>query len=585
MTAAAVPTGRPGTLSLATVHASVVGALTVSSLLMVRESLGEPVTSHAESSAVASAAFATVGIATGGVSALATASRGGRPSAWPLLVLSTAWLAPAWIGWDGGPAPVRLLGAVLAPLLLPALLHLALTLGREGERSGGRVIATAYVATAGLSLGVALTRDPFLDPACWADCLAATQVVPADPAVGRVIGRIGAVTAAALGTSVVGVGLDRLTRGSRLGRLHPALCLGLAVAGALVAVDNASTAGPGVPWFAAAYFGQAAVLLLLAAGSGVLMMRRMHQSQLLARLAGHLDRAPRPGALREFLADCLGDPGLEVYFWLPGEVRWVTSEGQAADPDNWSATRPRAPSSVLLQRGGEAVAMIRYDRSRFPSSELAEALGPAALVAVENERLRAELLATMREVRESRRRLVEAADAARRTLERDLHDGAQQRLLAVSYSLRLAADALGSDDAGRAEVQVCIAEVKAALAELRGIAHGIFPAVLEEAGLREALEMVTDTALLPVHLRSVPDRRLPSAVERAVYLLVARVVDEAQVADGQLDVSVTEEAGDVVVTIDPARGEGHRDVADRIGALGGEVGVCGPGLVARVPCG
>lgn len=142
---------------------------------------------------------------------------------------------------------------------------------------------------------------------------------------------------------------------------------------------------------------------------------------------------------------------------------------------------------MRIQRGGLTIAAVNHDPALTGTSELADQIGAAARLAIDNERLRAEVLAQLERVRASRGRIVAAGDAARRRLERDLHDRAQQRLLAARYELRLARASTGDDTQRAAEIERAIAEAKAALAELRDLAHGIFPAVLDDAGLGPAL--------------------------------------------------------------------------------------------------
>ena len=170
-----------------------------------------------------------------------------------------------------------------------------------------------------------------------------------------------------------------------------------------------------------------------------------------------------------------------------------------------------------------------HDPALVDERELERALGSAARLAVENEALRAEALAQLRELRDSRARIVEAGDAERRRLERNLHDGAQQRLLALSYDLRLAraGAAADGDEQLVALLDAAGGETAAALDELRELAHGIYPAILTEAGLAPALETLADEAPLPVELGDVAPARQPPAVETTAYVAVAEAIEDA----------------------------------------------------------
>src|SRR5439155_3673120 len=140
---------------------------------------------------------------------------------------------------------------------------------------------------------------------------------------------------------------------------------------------------------------------------------------------------------------------------------------------------------MTIERSGHPIALVAHDATLVDGSRLDREIGPAATLAIENERLQAEVLAQLEDLRASRARIVETGDAERLRLERDLHDGAQQRLLALSYDLRLARAAAEAD--GDAELVTLLAtagdEAQTALGELRELAHGIYPAILAEAGL------------------------------------------------------------------------------------------------------
>jgi signal transduction histidine kinase len=218
-------------------------------------------------------------------------------------------------------------------------------------------------------------------------------------------------------------------------------------------------------------------------------------------------------------------------------------------------------------------------------------LGAAVRLALENERLQAELLAQVEELRLSRARIVETGDAERRRLERDLHDGAQQRLLSLSYEIRLAranAEAAG-DGVAEALLTEAIGEAQAALGDLRDLAHGIYPAILSEAGLASALATYADDAPCPVDLRMAANGRLPAAVEMAAYVLVVGAVEDAAIHGAtHAVVSAVQDDGRLVVTVEH---DGPTSpispsvaLADRIGAIGGSLEVEPTRLRAELPC-
>ena len=187
--------------------------------------------------------------------------------------------------------------------------------------------------------------------------------------------------------------------------------------------------------------------------------------------------------------------------------------------------RPGAWSRALVQQGTRVAAVSHA--ATLP--ELERELGPAIRLGLENERLQAEVLFQLGELRASRARIVETGDAERRRLERNLHDGAQQRLLALSYDIRLAhasAEA-ESDDRARLLLAQALADVQAGLGELRELAHGIYPAILTEAGLAPALATLADSASIPVEFDDAVQGRYPEVVETAAYLMVAEAIEDA----------------------------------------------------------
>jgi signal transduction histidine kinase len=225
-----------------------------------------------------------------------------------------------------------------------------------------------------------------------------------------------------------------------------------------------------------------------------------------------------------------------------------------------------------------------HDAALAGASELERRVGAAARLAVDNERLRAGVLAQLEDLRASRARIVEAGDTVRRRIERDLHDGAQQRLLAVSFELRMAraaAEAGGDPDAAAVLATSCD-RVQAALTELRDLAHGIYPAILTEAGLGPALETLADDAPLPVEIRELPGERFAEAVERSAYIAVSEAVAGAATDHVEVDVH---RAGDVLlVDLGPVEAPLSVQATDRVGALGGRTSVEHGRLRIEIPC-
>ena len=311
---------------------------------------------------------------------------------------------------------------------------------------------------------------------------------------------------------------------------------------------------------------------------------------LVARLGGD----PRPGALRDALAAALGDRSLALAFWLPERGHWVDAAGAPFTPPAPGSGRASTP----VERDGRPVALLVHDADE--DAELVAAVGGAAALALENARLDAELRANVVELRASRARIVESADAARRRIERDLHDGAQQQLVAVALAMRTARRRVERDpDAAGALLDDAADDLDAAIRALRDLARGIHPAVLSDRGLASALDALAQRAPLPVEIDGCPSGRLPEPVEAAAYFVVAEaitnVVRYAQAsharvavsrADGQLAVEVED---DGVGGADPGQGSGLRGLSDRVAALDGRLEVrsdAGHGTTVRatIPC-
>jgi signal transduction histidine kinase len=308
-----------------------------------------------------------------------------------------------------------------------------------------------------------------------------------------------------------------------------------------------------------------------------------------ADLVVELEQTP-PGSVRDALARTLDDPSLELALWLPERAAYVDGEGRPVE-----LPASRSGRSVTVLGPVEApVAALVHDPALLERPGLLRAAGAAARLALENERLQAELRLQLAEVRASRARIVTAGDEERRRLERDLHDGAQQRLLGLGLALQLVRSELGPEANGAASLLgEAEAELAAALAELRELAQGIHPAVLTEHGLGPALRTLAARSAVPVAIRELPGERLPAPVEAAAYFVVsealANIAKHAHASAGYLSVRceegsvVVEVADDGVGGADAKSGSGLAGLADRVHALDGDLTIeSAPGRGTRV---
>jgi signal transduction histidine kinase len=314
-----------------------------------------------------------------------------------------------------------------------------------------------------------------------------------------------------------------------------------------------------------------------------LLRSRVAGAAAVSRLVARLGAGRRRGVLRDALAEALGDRSLQLAYWLPERQEWVDAAGASFPLPEEGSGRMCTP----VEHDGRPVAMLVHDPSVAEDRERVRAVGGAAALALENERLEAELRAKVQELRESRARIVESGDAARRKIERDLHDGAQQQLVALAIGLRTARSRLERDPQSAAELLDAAArDLEAAIRELRELARGIHPAVLTDRGLAAALEALAQRIPVPVEIVRTPATRLPGPVEAAVYFVVAEAITNVAryARAGHATVSVTR-AGDRIVAevsddgvggADPANGSGLRGLADRVAALDGRLEVSSP---------
>jgi signal transduction histidine kinase len=450
-----------------------------------------------------------------------------------------------------------------------------------------RSAITAAYAGSLLTLGLlsALVYDPAAQ-GC-SQCPKNLLVVHGSAGAYTQLNRVGVYVGLAWTVVVIALVCWRLTRSSVAARrlAGPVLAAGGAYL-ALVAADFAAGLGRGYlsndPIDRRLWLGQAAALGLLVLALAWSWDRGRRARARLARLVVELAGAPVPGALEQALSRNLGDPGVRLSYPL-ADGRHVDAEGQLVDPQ---------PGSTPLVRDGVEVALLSHRPGLLDDPGLVEALAATARLALDHERLRAELLAHLDELRSSRARIVLAADQERRRLERDLHDGAQQRLVALTIALRLARTRVPADpecdDALVERLERADSELRAAIDELRALANGIFPAVLADEGLASAVRSLAEETTGRIRIVEVPERRFDPPVESAAYRLITQTIGH----DGTGPVRIAARADDglLVVELETETTLGELgDVEDRVGAVGGtlEVGHDAGGharIRAEIPC-
>jgi signal transduction histidine kinase len=340
----------------------------------------------------------------------------------------------------------------------------------------------------------------------------------------------------------------------------------LAASDAALLLDPAER--PDRPAFTTLFATQGVTLAVVALALAALALRPRRARRAIARLA-----AAPGGSVAAALAEAVGEPELRIAYPLSG--------GSLVDATG-AAVAAEEPAARIV-RGGDVVAVIRTASGTPELAALDRALGPPARLALANERLRAEQLARLRELTELRRRIVATGDAARRRLERDLHDGAQQRLLALAIDLRVALT--HAENAGREDVaellRRALERAGAGAEEVRAVAHGVFPSTLASYGLAAALGSLAELHPLAVSSELEPGRRFPDDVETAAYAVVA---DATAGSADPATVRLEQRDGALVVTVDGAGRKGGGAAAeDRVGAAAGIVTWSRGRLEARLP--
>jgi signal transduction histidine kinase len=517
-----------------------------------------------------------------------------------MAAVGTAWLLYG-VGWIVAPVPFAI--ANVSRFLYQAFLaHLALAFpsGRLRSRSERIIMACVYVWVP-LS---ALLGWAFSDPRVQGCrlCPRNLLLIHWDPGLHHTVELITNRLSTIL-LVVVAVFLARhwlaIRKASRRTRriLAPISWVTLpavALIGAQQAVNDSSLSG-------------AAEVLVWRAGPLVLvglpiafligLLRLRLDRSAIADLMLELEGSHSQGNLRQVLARALHDPALALAYWVP-DRGYVDERGHRF-------VLPRGGRSVTeIELGGQRVAAIVHDAALDEDPDLVRAAGAAVRLSLENERLQAEVRVQLEEVRASRARILEAGDAERQRVERNLHDGAQQRLLSLSLALRLAlAQAKRSpvpDPELARTLEHAAEDVRRAMSELRELARGVHPAVLTRAGLGPAVHSLVETAPVPVLVVALPTERFPESVEAAAYFVVAEALANVgkYAAARRAEVDIHRVDGGLVVRVaddgvggaDPAAGTGLRGLEDRVAVLGGTVQVispagCGTTIVAEVPCG
>jgi signal transduction histidine kinase len=506
-----------------------------------------------------------------------------RGAVFPALLAAAAisWLAAEWNAPGAGPAFTAglVLYAAWPPLLAAAALR-----GLD-ERPLGRPAAVLLAVSFGTGVGLlGLASAAVFDPEArgCVQCPANLLLIADAPGLGDALGQAGLAL-----TAIWAVGFAVLAAARVVGasparrRLAAPVLLPAVAAVALFGVDALHGLDRGFIsndlTDRALRLAEAGALALVAVGVALASVRTRRTRAALARLVLDIGAAPAPGELRARLADSLGDPSLELLHRLEGG-EWIDADGRETElpaAGEREATRVRA--------GGEEIIAVVHRPGLLDDPAIVSELVTTASLALVHERLHASRRARLEELRASRARIVAAADAERRALERDLHDGAQQRLVAVALAIRLARHRIAAaDPALDARLAAAEARVRAAVVELRDVAHGLFPTVLADEGLRAALEELSEHTprLVP---RALPAGRFTGEVESAAYFAA---LEALRLAEREVTVDAVVENGHlrVVIGAGTALDGAMIQIRDRVGAAGGTVTAVDGALRLEMPC-
>jgi signal transduction histidine kinase len=508
-----------------------------------------------------------------------TLLRPGSRFALLIVAAAVAWPAAEWGSPAAGAAftPGLVLATVWAPLLAAAAL-----LGPDGRgltRPARVLIAVAFTAELGLAIASAAVFDP-AGEGC-ADCPANRLLLAADPVARHDLVRAGLLLSAGWTAAFVLLCVLRLARSTPPRRrlaspvlVPAAAALALFGAGALHGLERGFRSNDAID--RALWAGQIGAIVLLAAGIAADLLRARRRRAGLQRLVLDLGAAGT-GSLSERLGKLLGDPSL-VLVYARDEHEWVDSRGHRDSPSTGTGRQV----TYLWSRGRRIAALV-YRAGLLADPTIVAEIETTARLALEHERLQAVRLAQLDDLRAASARIVARADAERRGLERNLHDGAQQRLVTAAVGVRLARRRHRDDRVLDAELARVEYGLNDAVAELRRLGHGLFPATLDAEGLAAALELLAEEQPRLV-LRALPSGRFPAPVESAAYHLVEQAA--GMVRSGDFEVEADRRDTRLVIELRATSGFDPVPVrvADRIGAVGGDLEADTERLRAELPC-
>jgi signal transduction histidine kinase len=469
--------------------------------------------------------------------------------------------------------------------------------GRATTRLQRVFVVANYVATVPLALVQLLLVDP--DRLGCDGCPEELLLLGSSRPYGDAVLTVSNLSYVALGAMLLWIMVVRWRHasGTRRRSLAPVAAVAVVLVVAYVVREALRALVPSPPLLGALDLVVVATLMLWPVAFLAGLARTRLDRSAVGDLAVQLGEPLPPGRLEQMLARALHDPTLQLAYCLPDRDGFVDAEGRPVELPAGDGDR----AVTVLRHDGNPVAAMLHDPALDDDPELVRAVAATARMSIENERLQAEVRAQLEEVRASRARIVEAGDAERRRVERNLHDGAQQRLVNIALALGIARSQVGvaSDREMAGALEEAAAELRLAVAELRELARGIHPVILSEAGLGPALAALADRSPVPVTVTAVPPGRLPSRVEETAYYVASEALANAakharatsvSISARRLDGDLLVEVGDDGVGGADPDGSGLRGLADRVAALDGRLLVHSPAgegtcITVELPCG
>jgi signal transduction histidine kinase len=510
-----------------------------------------------------------------------------------LIAMGLAWFVASLAEADGGGWYVtgRIAGWTIEILFV--YLALAFPHGRLHDRADRMLVAAMALVVVTCYLPQLLLAEQLQVPSPYTSC---TDGCPAnvlfllDDEPTSLVGGLrsaGALLVFTIDVAVVARLWRRITDSRSITRrmLVPVAVVAAARAAIMGVAIVARQAGPGQPAIEAAAWALALATPVLAIAFAIGLARfRLFAGSVLQELAGFDRSTPDALGLQLALGRAFADPTLRLAFPRKGSR------------EEWSDGRGR-PFVLPLDDGdrlvaevrnrGQVVAAMVCDGDLRLQPRLVEAATSLVAVTLDNQRLEADAAVSLRDLEDSRLRLASSAERERRRIERDLHDGAQQRLIALRIELELAEELLGRDpEAGRNRIRELEHDVDEALDELRALAHGVYPPLLADRGLPDALRAVAARSPVRVELDAHQVGRYPPELESAVYFCVLEalqnalkhargvrriVIDLDGTASGDLSFVVRDDGAGVPAGQELRAGAGITSMRDRLAAFGGEV--------------